>query len=106
MIPDISISVPVGINNPDSESLFRKAPIDISVSELDISSSLYYNEESTLLNKDVIQLSYNKTEIVLLDDETSEKFDTYYTPLYTEKILYDEWKKRVNKQFEELELEV
>lgn len=104
MIPNTTVNVPISIKNPDSESLVRKLPIDISVSETDISSSLYYDEESSKLYENQIKLNYNKTEIVLLDDETSEKFDTYYTPLYTEKILYDEWKKRINKQFEELEL--
>lgn len=83
------------LTNPDSESISRKEQIDISISLFDVSASGYYNQ---------IQTNYIKTEqtLIIPDSEYTEK-SLYYTPLYTEKLNYDRWLLRVNKNFRELD---
>ena len=65
------------------------------------------HNETTSLNKLLNKLVKSKKEnheIVLLDDETSDVHDTYFTPIYSEKISYDTWKRTINKSFQELSI--
>lgn len=95
MIPIVEVLITGSVTNPDTMAIKRKSLIDISVSTFDISASNY---------TDTLKLNYNNSEIVLLDDENVDEFDTYYTPLYTEKINYNVWKTSINKTFQELEI--
>lgn len=79
--------------NPDKEAITNKDTINISVSLNDITAS---NATQS------INLNSNKTEIKVYVDSTETTGSTYYTPVYTEKINYEVWKKIVNKSFTEL----
>lgn len=82
-------------DNPDKPSINKKRTIQIPMSLSDISASGYLPR---------VQTSYGGNEIVIYDDDDASTIgDVYYTPLYTEKINYNEWKIRINKSFEELE---
>lgn len=95
MIQNTNIEITGSVANPDKTSIQQKSMIDITINPYDIVASNYSNE---------IKLNYNQTEIVLLDDETSDTHDTYFTPVYGEKISYDTWKRTINKSFQELSI--
>lgn len=85
------------IQNPDSQSIMEKTIISMPVSSFDISASGYFSES--------IKTSYagtNQLLTVQLTEGTVTEGYVYYTPLYTEKIDYDVWKQRINKNFQEL----
>jgi hypothetical protein len=96
MIQNTNIEITGSIVNPDATSIRQKSMIDITINPYDIVASEYSDE---------IKLNYNQTEIVLLDDDTSETHDTYFTPLYNEKINYEVWKRTINKSFQELSIQ-
>lgn len=96
MINTTSIRITGSVVNPDKTAIEEKSMIDITLNPYDISASNYTSQ---------IKLNYNQTEIVLVDDDTSDNFDTYFTPLYTEKIDYSQWRKTINKSFQELGIE-
>lgn len=79
--------------NPDKNSIMNKDTIDISVSLTDITAS---NATES------IKLSTNKSEIEVYVDSEETVGSVYYTPLYTEKINYNVWKRIINKSFTEL----
>jgi hypothetical protein len=83
------------IVNPDSSSISNKGEIDITVSLFDISASGHFGEINT---------NYTETEIVTYipapDYLTSS---SYYTPIYSEKINYETWINRINRNFQELD---
>lgn len=82
------------ISNPDSESVSRKDQIDISLSLFDVSASGYYGK---------IQTNYSVTaQTVTIPEAGFLNSSSYYTPIYKEKLNYDVWLNRVNKNFEEL----
>lgn len=82
------------LENPDKINIEEKLTIDINMKETEISASGYLN---------IIDTNYSKQEIFVFDDNNSQtKGDVYYTPIYKEKINYEEWKRRINKTFEEL----
>ena len=86
--------------NPDTDNLANKRTVDISVSQFDIDSSLSVGD----IDPAGVRLDYTGQSIVLYNDGQLETDgDLYYTPLYGEKLSYDEWKRRVNKDFVELE---
>lgn len=87
----------VGTQNPDSQSIADSTIIGMSVSTFDISASGYFSES--------IKTSYTNTNQMLtipIGGNTNDSGYVYYTPLYTEKINYEVWKQRVNKNFQEL----
>lgn len=85
----------LNVPNPDSESISRKEQIDISFSLFDVSSSGYFGK---------IQTNYSNTvQIVTIPEESFINSSSYYTPLYTEKLNYNTWLVRINKNFEELD---
>jgi hypothetical protein len=86
----------INTENPDSSSIVNKIPIGIGIFMSDISSSMYSQS---------INVNYLQDELIVrLTDDTEEVPDSaiYYTPLYAEKLSYDEWKVVVNKTFREL----
>lgn len=86
--------------NPDKSAIQDKRTVDISVSTVDIAASL----SGSAVPPDSIKLNYTEQGIVILNDSNTETGgDVYYTVVYAEKIDYDVWKDRVNKQFVELE---
>jgi hypothetical protein len=93
------MSTPFLINsqNPDSSSIVNKETIDISLSLFDVSASGYSSSVTT---------NYTVTgQTVLLPRDNGGEVSSgnvYYTPLYKEKINYEVWKSRVNKNFKEL----
>jgi hypothetical protein len=94
MITNTSIPILVG-ENPDKLAIRNKARIDITLTTTDISASNV---------QDTIALNFSENEVVTINDGASDtKGDTYFTPLYTEKINYDIWKTTINKSFQELE---
>ena len=81
--------------NPDSSSIAYKDQIDISLSLVDVSasgqsSSIYTNYSATVQTVTV-------PEPNLLDRSV------YYTPIYKEKLNYNVWLNRINKNFDELD---
>lgn len=83
------------ISNPDSESVSRKNEIDISISLFDVSSSGHYDE---------IKTNYTITaQKITIPDQEYNKDSLYYTPIYKEKLDYQTWLTRINKNFEELD---
>ncbi len=86
--------ISVDISNPESESISRKDQIDISLSTFEISASGYLG---------AIKTDYaNVSQIVVIPDETIITGSLYYTPIYKEKLDYQTWLSRINKNFEEL----
>jgi hypothetical protein len=85
------------IPNPDADEINRKEIINISYVDTDLTSSNY--DYTTLVQK-----NYSETEVVIYNNSGSinQPGYVYYTPLYTEKISYNQWKKTINKSFKEL----
>lgn len=84
----------VPFDNPDSGSITQKQPIDISYSAFDVSASGHFGE---------IQTDYIGTSIVVtVPEEFYLVSSSYYVPLYREKLKYNVWLNRVNRNFEEL----
>jgi len=82
-------------SNPDITAAETKEEIDISVSLFDLSASGHF---------DKLQTNYSATELVVsipTDDYFSSS--SYYTPIYKEKLDYNTWISRINKNFEELD---
>lgn len=81
--------------NPDSGSISRKEQIDISFSEFDVSASGQYGK---------IKPNYSNTyQVVTIPEANYLNSSSYYTPLYKEKLNYEVWLSRINKNFEELD---
>lgn len=81
--------------NPDSESISQKKQIDISTSLFDVSASGHFGK---------IQTNYSITsQVVTIPDTDYLNSSSYYTPIYKEKLKYDVWLTRINKNFEELD---
>jgi len=84
-----------GSINPDSESIANKEQIDISLSLFDVSAS----RQSAS-----IDTNYSATiQKVTLPEEGLMNRSVYYTPIYKEKLDYNVWLTRINKNFEELD---
>lgn len=96
MITINAVDITGSISNPDKTAIQQKTLIDITLNPFDISASNYSNK---------VKLNYNQSEIVILNDEESDNYATYFTPIYSEKISYQEWKRRINKSFQELRVE-
>lgn len=96
----INISIDQSLStNPDSVALASKKQIDISLSMPDISASL---SGSSLMSQ--VKTNFTQQNIVLVGDTSisSSVGNMYYTPVYTEKINYEQWKSRRNTTFNEL----
>ncbi len=96
MITITAVDVTASISNPDKLAIQNKQLIDITVNPFDITASGH--TEKTKLN-------YNNSEIILITDDELDRFNVYFTPIYTEKLSYQQWKKQINKSFQELEIE-
>lgn len=84
----------LNITNPDSESISRKSQIDISLSLFDVSASGHSGSVNT---------NYSSTvQVVTVPEEGLTNKSVYYTPIYKEKLDYNVWLTRINKNFEEL----
>jgi hypothetical protein len=81
--------------NPDSSSIAYKDQIDISLSLVDVSAS--GQSSSIYTNYAVTVQTVTVPEPNLLDRSV------YYTPIYKEKLNYDVWLNRINKNFDELD---
>ena len=79
--------------NPDSESIAFKQPIDLSISLFDIEAA---GETGS------VQTNYSATAQVVFVDSVESAGSVYYTPIYKEQINYDEWLKRIDRNFQEL----
>jgi hypothetical protein len=82
-----------GSTNPDSGSIVNKEQIDISLSSFDVSAS----EQSN-----VVQTNYSFTVQSVFVDTNVKDGSVYYTPIYKENIDYEEWLKRIDRNFQEL----
>lgn len=90
----MSRPVLLNIPNPDSGSVVNKENISLTISEFDVSAS---NKMSS------IQTDYlGMSQVVTIPEPGRETTSSYYTPIYKEKINYDTWLVRINKNFEEL----
>lgn len=95
MIPYSEVLAPTPNSNPDKDNIKNKKDINIGLALPDVSASGYLPR---------VQTNYNGQEIIIFDDDDSNTIgDVYYTPLYKEKISYNQWKVKINKSFEELE---
>jgi hypothetical protein len=94
----------INTTNPDSGSIQTKNTIDISFSMTELSASKIIMSSSADY---ALQLKPNYTTngLVLEVPRTEGAIlssEGYYTPMYTEKINYDQWKLKINKVFLEL----
>jgi len=96
MIQNTNVELSGSIVNPDIIPIQQKTMIDITLNLSDISASNYVNQ---------IKLTYDNSEIILVDDDESDTHDTYFTPIYNEQIDYETWKRTINKSFQELGIE-
>lgn len=81
--------------NPDSGSITNKDQIDISLSLFEVSAS---GHSSSILT------NYSATvQTVTIPEEELTNHSMYYTPIYKEKLDYNVWLTRINKNFEELD---
>lgn len=94
MIPTKNIILSGSIQNPDSSTIRNKRIVDISLSDFDVSAS--QAKVSANLVTNIITVHPTVTG-------SSDIAELYFTPIYKEKINYNEWKTTVNKQFTELE---
>jgi len=81
--------------NPDSASIANKQQIDISLSLAEVtasghSGSIYTNYSNTV-------------QTVTIPEENLLDRSVYYTPIYKEKLDYNVWLRKVNKNFDELD---
>lgn len=81
------------LTNPDTKAITEKDTINIGVSVTDITAS---NATES------IKLNSTLSEVTVYVDSLESNGSTYYTPVYSEKISYETWKKTVNKSFQEL----
>lgn len=82
-----------GSINPDSEALRNKETIDISISMVDVFA---------VGETESIQTNYSATTQTIIIDATTNNGSVYYTPLYTEKIDYEAWLRKIDRNFQEL----
>lgn len=94
MIPATNIILSASIQNPDTNAIRNKRTIDISLSEFDVSSSNAKVSANFVTNIITIHPTVSGS---------SDVAELYFTPVYAEKISYNEWKSTVNKTFSELE---
>lgn len=94
MIPVKNIILSGSIQNPDINSIRNRRTIDISLSEADVSASTAPVKANFVTN--IITVHPTVTG-------SSDIAELYFTPMYTEKINYNEWKSNINKAFAELE---
>jgi len=81
--------------NPDSGSIVNKEQIDISLSLFDLSATD---------DRGVIQTDYSSTsQVITIPEIGLMNSSSYYTPIYKEKLDYNVWLTRINKNFEELD---
>jgi hypothetical protein len=81
--------------NPDSANIVNKEQIDISLSLFEVSASGYSASIFT---------NYSATvQTVTIPEEELVNRSLYYTPIYKEKLDYNVWLTRINKNFEELD---
>lgn len=81
-------------DNPDKESIEAKDVIDISLNDFDLSALDY---------KDDILTNYSRTVSELYIDAGETRAGRLYcTPVYKERMSYQIWKNRINKNFLEL----
>lgn len=95
--------------NPDAATVPYKLPTDISFNSSDItaSSQASVSASGTDYTQFIKVANDGETVSVVTGDaqsnENANKVGTvYYTPLYSEKINYQEWQSRINKNFLEL----
>ncbi len=90
----MSITVLSSSRNPDSASIANKEQIDISLSIAEVSAS---NHSGSIFT------NYSATvQVVTIPEENLLDRSVYYTPIYKEKLDYNIWLSRINKNFEEL----
>lgn len=94
MIPTTNIILSGSVQNPDTPSIRSKKPIDISLTQFDVSASQANVKMNTITG--IITVHPTVTG-------SSDIAELYFTPMYKEKINYNEWKTTVNKSFSELE---
>lgn len=83
-------------SNPDSGSISAREIIPFTVDSADIA---YISASAS------VKLSNTNTFQVITQTVTDEPImfgSTYYTPIYKEKISYEQWLTTVNKNFREL----
>lgn len=96
MITITAVDITGSISNPDKTAIQQKTLIDITLNPFDISASNYSSK---------MKLNYNQSEIVILNDDLSDNYAVYFTPLYTEQLSYQQWRRQINKSFQELRVE-
>jgi hypothetical protein len=84
-------------SNPDSASISRKAPISYTVAYSDINAIRELSASIKLSGDETFQV----VTIPVVDEEPA-KGTVYYTPIYKEKINYNEWINKINRNFNEL----
>ena len=92
------------ITNPDKVAIEKKLEINIGVSSFDITASLTGSPAYS-----AVELNSSQQRMVLVSDAGAAEDEPpttviYYTPVYNERISYSEWKRTINKNFEELEV--
>ncbi len=94
MILSTNIILSGSVQNPDSIAIRNKDTIDISLTEFDVSASNMPVKGNYITN------------IITIHPTVTGSLDVaelYFTPIYAEKINYEQWKVNVNKRFSELE---
>ena len=101
------IPILVSGSNPDSGSVISKETIDISFSLTDVTaSSANSGSMNGMSYTSSIKSNYTATGqsvVIPRDPDNIQDGYVYYTPIYTEKISYEQWQSRINKNFSELE---
>lgn len=88
-------TIRINVENPDSASIVTKDEVNINISMFDISASGYLNKLHT---------NYSQNELVVtIPEREYTNSSSYYTPIYTEKLNYDVWLTKINKNFQELD---
>jgi hypothetical protein len=92
-------------SNPDVSTTQYKLPVDIMFNSADITASAQASVSAS--GQDYTQFikvsNDGETINVVVGDPTVNDTGTiYYTPLYSEKINYQEWQSKINKNFLEL----
>jgi hypothetical protein len=103
------MTILVNTINPDKKAIDDKQQISITLSVSDISSSMSLPPLSDRLSD--IRLNSTNQRVTFQiqpsdqEDETQDSLiGLYYTPIYSEQISYSEWKRTVDKRFQELEV--
>jgi hypothetical protein len=105
------MTIQVSGSNPDLIAIQNRQPVPMSFSAPDITITALSSSNAglvALLQQAKFSNSGQRLLLSIGENDQNEEVGVngvYYTPVYTERINYSEWQRRINKTFQELEVD-